>query len=85
MPFNIVGRNHHHHHLPHRKGTNKGNLANICDDFPPDIPPQDTNTTTTICVDRHGCCNFTTVQAAVDAIGNYSQKRTIIWINSGIY
>ncbi|PSR96405.1 Pectinesterase [Actinidia chinensis var. chinensis] len=38
-----------------------------------------------ICVDRNGCCNFTTVQSAVDAVGVLSQKRTIIWINNGIY
>ncbi|KAM7259955.1 hypothetical protein ACFE04_015696 [Oxalis oulophora] len=60
-------------------------LTPICDDFPTDIPPPDTNTTTYLCVDRNGCCNFTTVQAAVDSITNISQKRTIIWINSGLY
>ncbi|CAI0440058.1 unnamed protein product [Linum tenue] len=66
-------------------GGPKPKPASICDDFPPDIPPPDTNTTTTICVDRNGCCNFTTVQAAIDAVPNMSPKRSIIWINSGIY
>ncbi|KAJ7964612.1 Pectinesterase [Quillaja saponaria] len=32
-----------------------------------------------------GCCNFTTVQAAIDAIPDFSPKKTIIWINNGIY
>ena len=39
----------------------------ICDGFQPGIPP-DTNTTSYLCVDRNGCCNFTLVQAAVDVI-----------------
>ncbi|CAN1259946.1 Probable pectinesterase 8 [Linum perenne] len=59
--------------------------VNICDDFPPDIPPPETGNTATICVDRNGCCNFTTVQAAVDAVPIMSLKRSVIWINSGIY
>jgi pectin methylesterase-like acyl-CoA thioesterase len=36
-------------------------------------------------VDKNGCCNFTTVQSAVDAVGNFSQRRNVIWINSGMY
>ncbi|XP_077253444.1 26S proteasome regulatory subunit 6A homolog [Tasmannia lanceolata] len=68
---------HHHHH--------KRQSTPICDYFPPDIPPPDTNTTSFLCVDRNGCCNFTTVQSAVDTVGIFSQKRTIIWINTGIY
>ncbi|XP_027351077.1 probable pectinesterase 8 [Abrus precatorius] len=62
-----------------------GNADSICDDFPPGIPPPDTNTTFYLCLDRKGCCNFTIVQAAVNAIPDFSLKRTIIWINSGIY
>lgn len=80
-------RGHHYHHYrhhDHHHGEKKG-IESICDDFPPDFPPPETNTTSTICVDRNGCCNFTTVQAAVDAVGTLSAKRTIIWINSGIY
>ncbi|XP_030513194.2 probable pectinesterase 8 [Rhodamnia argentea] len=74
------------HHHRHRKHLDDGQRkVSICDDFPPDIPPPETNTALTFCVDRNGCCNFTTVQAAVDAAGNFSQKRTVIWINSGIY
>ncbi|KAJ1380328.1 Pectinesterase, catalytic [Sesbania bispinosa] len=76
-----------HHHRPHKKHPDSGNNAssNICDDFPPGIPPPNTNTTSYLCVDRKGCCNFTTVQAAVNAVPDFSLKRTIIWINSGIY
>ncbi|GAB2282505.1 Probable pectinesterase 8 [Dionaea muscipula] len=70
---------HHHDHHPER------NIDGLCDDFPPDFPPPDTNTTTVLCVDRNGCCTYTTVQAAVDAAPILSQKRIIIWINSGVY
>ncbi|KAI3455085.1 hypothetical protein Pfo_011748 [Paulownia fortunei] len=79
--FSGIHRGHgHHHHTDKRKTT-----KTICDDFPPDFPPPDTNTTSVFCVDSNGCCNFTTVQAAVDAVGVLSPKRTIIWINNGIY
>lgn len=74
-----------HHHRPHKKHPDSGNAGSICDDFPPGIPPPSTNTTSSLCVDRRGCCNFTTVQAAVNAVQDFSEKRTIIWINSGIY
>ncbi|KAG1326389.1 Pectinesterase [Cocos nucifera] len=76
--------NQHHHHHHHHGNDSKSN-STICSDFPPDFPPPDTNTTSILCVDHNGCCNFTTVQSAVDAVGNFSQKRTIIWINKGIY
>ncbi|XXG69042.1 hypothetical protein AAC387_Pa06g2002 [Persea americana] len=72
---------HHHHHGP--KGPQSG--SSICDDFPPNFPPPDTNTTSNLCVDRNGCCNFTTVQSAIDAAGVFSQKKTIIWMTPGIY
>ncbi|KAK4594093.1 hypothetical protein RGQ29_017958 [Quercus rubra] len=71
-----IGRHHKHH--------KKNKTVNPCEDFSPDFPP-DTDTTSYICVDRNGCCNFTTVQAAVNAIPDFSQNRTIIWINTGIY
>jgi hypothetical protein len=74
-----------HHHRPHKKHPDTGNDGSVCDDFPPGIPPPNTNTTSYLCVDRKGCCNFTTVQQAVNAIPDFSLKRTIIWINSGIY
>ncbi|KAK9284358.1 hypothetical protein L1049_023529 [Liquidambar formosana] len=81
IPYNTnIGHNVHRH-----KHHKKKAIESICDDFPPDFPPPDTNTTSIICVDRNGCCNFTTVQSAVDAVGNSSQKRNIIWINTGIY
>lgn len=73
-------RDHHH-----KKHPDSGNTDSICDDFPPGIPPPNTNTTSYLCVDRKGCCNFTTVQAAVNAVPDFSVKRTIIWINSGMY
>lgn len=72
-------------HLHRHKHHEDGDMGSICDDFPPDFPPPDTNTTSILCVDRRGCCNFTAVQAAVDAVSALSQKRTIIWINSGVY
>ncbi|EOX93212.1 hypothetical protein QUC31_004025 [Theobroma cacao] len=72
-------------HRHHRKHPDKGKTGSICDDFPPNFPPPETNTTLTLCVDRNGCCNFTTVQSAVDAVANFSMRRTVIWINSGIY
>ena len=75
ITYNIGG--HHKHHK-------KNKTVNPCEDFSPDFPP-DTDTTSYICVDRNGCCNFTTVQAAVNAIPDFSQNRTIIWINTGIY
>ena len=81
LPFNFIY--HHHHH--HKKHPDSGNAGSICDDFPPGIPPPSTNTTSYLCVDRKGCCNFTTVQAAVNAVPDFSEKGTIIWINSGIY
>uniref|UniRef100_A0A6N2K1U0 Pectinesterase n=1 Tax=Salix viminalis TaxID=40686 RepID=A0A6N2K1U0_SALVM len=68
---------HHHHHHHHNKHPSDRKMANICEDFPPDFPPPDTNTTSTFCVDRNGCCNFTTIQSAIDFVANYSQKRTI--------
>ena len=73
------------HHHRHNKHHGDGKIVNICEDFPPDFPPPDTNTTAIICVDQNGCCNFTKIQSAVDSVMNFSQKRTIIWINSGIY
>ncbi|XP_059664650.1 probable pectinesterase 8 [Cornus florida] len=79
VPYKSLGGHHHRRRHPNKT------IASNCDDFPPDFPPPATNTTSIICVDWKGCCNFTTVQAAVDAVGVLSQKRTIIWINSGIY
>lgn len=80
LPWNFL-KGHHHH----KKHPDSGNADSICDDFPPGIPPPNTNTTSYLCVDRKGCCNFTTVQAAVNAVPDFSVKRTIIWINGGIY
>lgn len=76
---------HHHHHHHRRKASDTKKKVSICDDFPKNIPPPDTNTTSYLCVDKNGCCNFTTVQSAVDAVGNFSQNRNVIWINSGMY
>jgi hypothetical protein len=57
----------------------------LCDDFPPYFPPPDTEATSFFCVDQNGCCDFTTVQSAVDAVPRYSGKRNVLWINKGIY
>ncbi|KAG8379482.1 hypothetical protein BUALT_Bualt07G0093100 [Buddleja alternifolia] len=81
IPIPISHNHHHRRHHPDEKKTTKS----ICDDFPSDFPPPDTNTTSVFCVDSNGCCNFTTVQAAVDAVGALNPKRTVIWINNGIY
>lgn len=80
IPYSIKYNARHH-----KKKDNKAKKVSICDDFLPGIPPPDTNTTSYLCVDRNGCCNFTLVQAAVDAVPALSQKRTVIWINNGIY
>jgi pectin methylesterase-like acyl-CoA thioesterase len=56
-----------------------------CDDFPPDFPPPDTAAVSVFCVDQNGCCDFTTVQEAVDAVPSSSKKRSVVWINKGIY
>lgn len=77
-------RHHNHHHHRHKSSDTKKKVS-ICDDFPKNIPPLDTDTTSYLCVDKNGCCNFTTVQSAVDAVGNFSQRRNVIWINSGMY
>ncbi|KAK8507745.1 hypothetical protein V6N13_140491 [Hibiscus sabdariffa] len=79
FPFDLDDLRRHHKH------PDKVKPVSICEDFPPNFPPPETNTTLTLCVDRNGCCNFTTVQAAVDAVPNLSIKRSVIWINSGIY
>jgi len=51
----------------------------------PSFPLPERSSTAVFCVDANGCCNFTTVQAAVDAIPPDSEKRNVVWINSGIY
>ncbi|KAL3835365.1 hypothetical protein ACJIZ3_010101 [Penstemon smallii] len=82
LPFIFSHTHRHRHHDPNDQ---KKTTTTICDDFPPDFPPPDTNTTSTFCVDSNGCCNFTSIQAAIDAINVTSTKRTVIWINNGIY
>ncbi|WVZ74161.1 hypothetical protein U9M48_022376 [Paspalum notatum var. saurae] len=47
--------------------------------------PADTISTIFLCVDKSGCCNFTTVQAAVDAVPKDNTKRAVIVITSGVY
>ena len=81
-PIPEMPRPNHHHR---RKPSHSKKKISICDDFPKNIPPPDTDTTSYLCVDKNGCCNFTTVQSAVDAVGNFSQRRNVIWINSGMY
>nr|CAB3447550.1 unnamed protein product [Digitaria exilis] len=59
--------------------------ASACQLLPPNVPPPVTSSRAVFCVDADGCCTFTTVQAAVDAVPENSQKRSIVWINSGLY
>lgn len=81
-----LGRYNPSHSLSrHRHKPSPSNPTTPCGDFPPGIPPPDTDTTAFLCVDRNGCCNFTSVQAAVNAVANFSSKRTVIWINKGMY
>lgn len=74
-----------HHHRHHNHHDNKPSKVDMCDSFPYDSLPPDTNTTTTLCVDRNGCCNYTTVQSAIDAVVTLNAKRSLIWINKGMY
>ncbi|KAK4713879.1 hypothetical protein R3W88_019786 [Solanum pinnatisectum] len=79
---------HHHHHNHHCHDTDTDDdkaRQSPCDKFTPNFPTIDPNNTSIICVDHNGCCNFTTVQAAVDSVGNFSAKRSLIWISNGIY
>ncbi|BFG25780.1 hypothetical protein CerSpe_120540 [Prunus speciosa] len=85
VPSNIISYLIPNHIGRHHKKKDNGTIGSICDDFPRGFPPPDTNTTSYLCVDRNGCCNFTLVQAAVDAALALSQKRTTIWINNGLY
>nr|XP_016449487.1 PREDICTED: probable pectinesterase 8 isoform X2 [Nicotiana tabacum] len=80
----ILNVNRRHHDHRHHSDDDKAKIS-ICDKFSPNFPTIDTNTTSILCVDHNGCCNFTTVQAAVDAVGNFSVKRSLIWISNGIY
>ncbi|KAM3282860.1 putative pectinesterase 8 [Capsicum chacoense] len=84
LSFSIVNRHHHHGHHRHDTDEDKAKQS-LCDKFSPNFPTIDPNTTSILCVDRNGCCNFTTVQAAVDYVGNFSTKRSLIWLNNGIY
>ncbi|KAI3976614.1 hypothetical protein MKX01_008472 [Papaver californicum] len=76
---NKIYKNHHCHRTKKKTGSS------ICNNFMPKFPTIDTTTTSIFCVDGSGCCNFTTVQSAVDAVEVSSPKRTIIWINTGVY
>lgn len=86
-PISYTISRHHNHDHQRKKRPDKGKGSSICDDFQPQFPSVDANTTSILCVDRNGCCNFTTVQGAIDAVPTTppSQKRAIIWINSGLY
>ncbi|KAL8250396.1 hypothetical protein R6Q59_034089 [Mikania micrantha] len=53
----LDGRHHHHHQTASK--------VDMCDDFPRDSVPLDTNTTTTFCVDRNGCWQGYTSTAIV--------------------
>ncbi|VFQ60566.1 unnamed protein product [Cuscuta campestris] len=72
-------------HRRRRPGHRNKTLTSICDYFSPDFPAFDPSNTSLLCVDPNGCCNFTTVQAAVDSVADSSPKRSLIWINKGLY
>uniref|UniRef100_A0ACD6A0J0 Uncharacterized protein n=1 Tax=Avena sativa TaxID=4498 RepID=A0ACD6A0J0_AVESA len=80
FPFNLLEVdclfNYHHR---------RGEYNPLCDDFPPCFPPPDTEATSVFCVDPNGCCDFTTVQSAVDAVPRHSENRNVLWINKGVY
>ncbi|XP_044362316.1 probable pectinesterase 8 isoform X2 [Triticum aestivum] len=80
FPFNLLTVHYFSNYHCHRGAYNP-----LCNDFPPDFPPPDTAATSIFCVDPNGCCDFTTVQSAVDAVPRSSQKRNVLWINKGIY
>ncbi|KAM3230652.1 hypothetical protein ACQJBY_061058 [Aegilops geniculata] len=80
LPFNFLTVHYFSNYHRHR-----GSYNPLCDDFPPDFPPPNTAATSIFCVDPNGCCDFTTVQSAVDAVPRSSQKRNVVWINKGIY
>ncbi|KAM3732437.1 hypothetical protein ACB098_11G061100 [Castanea mollissima] len=80
----VIAYNSRGHHPQYNRHNNEGKIVTPCEGFSPDFP-KDTNTTSYLCVDPNGCCNFTSVQAAVDAVPDFSQNRTIIWINTGVY
>ncbi|TYK16472.1 putative pectinesterase 8 [Cucumis melo var. makuwa] len=58
---------HHHHHHEDPDEDDQSVISSICDNFPTNLVPPETTNTSVFCVDQNGCCNFTTVQAAVDA------------------
>jgi hypothetical protein len=80
FPFSLLKVDYFLSYGRHRRAYNP-----LCDDFPPYFPPPDTEATSIFCVDPNGCCDFTTVQSAVDAVPRYSGNRNVVWINKGIY
>lgn len=60
----------HHSHLLSNVSHDSTDCQHL---IPPSFPPA------IFCVDNHGCCKFSTVQAAVDAVPN-NGRRNIIWI-----
>jgi pectin methylesterase-like acyl-CoA thioesterase len=52
---------------------------------PGNLPPADTLSMAMYCIDVQGCCTFTTMQVAIDAVPDHIRKRSVIWINSGTY
>ncbi|CAM0910994.1 unnamed protein product [Alopecurus aequalis] len=81
FPFNLLTVDYFFHYRRRHGAYNP-----LCDDFPPYFPPPDTEATSVFCVDPNGCCDFTTVQSAVDAVPRSSSgKRNVVWINKGIY
>lgn len=70
-------QNHHHHHL--EKGID-------CDEVIPFLPLEKLgNNSNVLIVDQIGCGNYTTVQAAVNAVPDNTPNRTIIFMTPGVY
>ena len=84
-PVDCSHHHHPHHHHENPDEDDQSVISSICDNFPTALVPLETTNTSVFCVDQNSCCNFTTIQAAVDAVPNLSIKRNIIWINAGIY
>ncbi|XP_068645129.1 putative pectinesterase 14 [Aristolochia californica] len=74
----------HHHHLPHHRHRRR--IAAKCDDKKwKDMIDPNVKASLVLTVDQNGCANFSSVQAAVDAIPDNSPTRTLVLIDSGVY
>eukprot|EP01018_Ginkgo_biloba_P028844 Gb_39595 [translate_table: standard] len=77
----FIGRNIKHHHTKHHREHHKIE----CDEILPFFPCVEEGYCSILTVDQNGCGNYTTVQAAVDAVKDNSPNRTMILITAGVY